>query len=268
MNEDQNEVEAPSLLVDAAGTPLSPEPTIDDKLAEVRRKLGLQEDAVRQQIAESDEDEVVTPAGPSGGDVDWSEYDLDPKFAHLYRLPTTKLRMGPDGPVWVAIIDDFVALRAPYEIIGRRIAQMVNGPDQWRLQSAVVSGGQMSPAQCKAAGYDRSLAGGVGLVTLQRKLPIILPTPALLKSEQEDKASVAPPKDEELQEAENAALAWIESDEGKAAPVNDGDTPVSTPMSLEEHAEAGHGELPPKERIAEGARQAAVDMLRAIPPVQ
>lgn len=256
MNEDQNEVEAPSLLVDASGTPLAGEPTIDDKLALMREKLGLNANGDPTDEPVDDGSGFNPPSAPSGADVDWSEYDLDPKFAHLYRLPSTKLRMGPDGPAWVAIVDDFLALRLPYNVLGRQIAQMVNGPEGWRLQSAVVPAGAITKAQAKLNGTP---SGPAGVVTLQRKLPIILPTPTLLKSEEADKASVPAPKEEELQQAEDAALAWIESDAGKAAPVNDAETPSLTPPSLEDRLQEDRD----PRRIAEGARQAANDALKA-----
>lgn len=265
MNEDQNEVEAPSALLDASGSPLTPAPTIDDKLAEVRRKLGLREDAVREALSDEEEEQQEQQNGaPSGADVDWTDYDLDPKFAHLYRLPSTKLRMGPDGPVWVAIIDDFLALRAPYAIIGRQIAQLVNGPEGWRLQSAVVPAGVISKKQALLIGGRDYPSGPCGVVTLQRKAPVFLPIPAMLKSEQADAATVPAPKEEELQVVEDAALAWIESDAGKAAPVNDGDTPVVTPPSLEERAEEPRN---PHDTIAEGARRIAAEVDRLVPPL-
>ena len=169
--------------------------------------------------------------------------------------------MGAEGPEWIAVVDEFMALRLPYVVLGRQISQAVNSPQGWRLQSAIVPAGQMTKAQCKAAGLDPSLAGAVGVVTLQRKVPIILPTPSLLKSAEEDTASVPAPKEEELQAAEDAALAWIGSpEERQSAPVNDGDTPVATPPSLEERAEEG---WPERGQIAEGARTAANEALKA-----
>lgn len=246
---------------------------LEDKLAEVRRKLGMTNDgkAVEPFEAGDDDDDQPHTSRPSGADVDWSPYDLPTQYAHLYRRPSTTLLMTDEGPKWVAIVDDFFALRAPYAIIGLRIAQMVNGPEDWRLMSAVVPGGQMSRAQCKEAGYDPSLAGGVGIVTLQRKVTVKLPTPNLLKTEQEDAG--APVTDAELKEAEDKALSWIDK-EGQAqagAPANDADTPSVTPVNAVTRAIGAAEGANPQEIVGDsrhatipGARAAATEATDAV----
>jgi hypothetical protein len=266
MIEQTDDAQNPDVTVKANedGVLVSTPNDLEDKLAEVRRKLGLNNEGQPVEPFEAgadDDEDGPTNSRPSGADVDWTPYDLPTQYEHLYRRPSTTLLMTDEGPKWVAIVDDFFALRAPYAIIGLRIAQMVNGPEDWRLMSAVVPGGQMSRAQCKAFGYDPSLAGGVGIVTLQRKVTVKLPTPNLLKTEQDD--AVAPPTDSELKTAEDAALSWIDK-EGQAqagAPANDADTPSETPVNAVTRAiGAAEGANPQEivgDRVLPGARTAA-----------
>jgi len=259
-----------TVKADEDGVLVSTPNDLEDKLAEVRRKLGMNNDGEPIEPFEAGADERDQPSNsrPSGADVDWSPYDLPTQYAHLYRRPSTTLLMTDEGPKWVAIVDDFFALRAPYAVIGLRIAQMVNGPEDWRLMSAVVPGGQMSRAQCKAFGFDPALAGGVGIVTLQRKVTVKLPTPNLLKTEQDD--AVAPPTDSELKTAEDAALSWIDK-EGQAqagAPANDADTPSATPVNAVTRAigaaEGANSQEIVGDRVLPGARTAASEATGAV----
>ena len=240
---------------------------MEDKLAMIRAKLQQNNEGQPVRPIEQDEEEAAQTR-PSGADVDWSGYDLPTQYAHLYRRPSTTLLMTDEGPKWVAIVDDFFALRAPFAIIGLRISQMVNGPEDWRLMSAVVPGGQMSRSQCKDAGFDPSLAGGVGIVTLQRKVTVKLPTPNLLKAEGED--TPTPPTDAELKVAEDAALSWIEK-EGQAqagAPANDSNTPTETPVNAMTRAigaaEGANEQEIIGDRVLPGARTAAGEATNAV----
>ena len=117
--------------------------------------------------------------------------------------------MTEQGPQFCVMADDFLALRAPCDILGRQIAQMVNGPEGWRLISTIVPAGAITRKQAKLAGHPL-VWGPCGLVTLQRKMPLVLPTPNLLKTEADD--AVAEPMSEELKTVEDAALGWMEKE--------------------------------------------------------
>ena len=158
----------------------------------------------------------------TGRDVDWSEYNLDFNVAHLY--PKAVYRPTPQGPKWVAMVIDFHSTQRDFRNHGKKVnapgsndkAQtealnlgeylndMVNGREQWHIEAIMPTG-----MQCG--------------VLLSRQVPIILPDPQPLKKEEE----VAAPTDPQLQQVEDAALAFAAS-EG---------TPVEE--SLDTEAEVG-----------------------------
>jgi len=133
---------------------------------------------------------------PEGKDVDWSEYDLDFSVRHLY--PQAKFRMTPQGPKWVAMVDEFHSVEKSFTNhgvktkkdeplnLGEYLNDMLNSPEGWRVVSIL-------PASTGRAG-----------VLLQRAVPVVLPDPKPLKKAEEVEA----PRDEELQRVEDAALAF------------------------------------------------------------
>lgn len=142
---------------------------------------------------------------PKGSDVDWSQYDIPYTHRHLY--PQAMFRnTTAHGPKWVVMIDEFhstdrdwtnydkmvknPATGEPEPLnLGKYLNDMLNGPEQWHLVSAMPS-----------------LGGKVG-VLLRRQVPMVLPDPVPLKSEVEVEA----PRDPELQKAEDAAMDFAQS---------------------------------------------------------
>jgi hypothetical protein len=191
-----------------------------------------------------------------GKDVDWSEYDLDFTVRHLY--PQARYVDTPQGPHWVAMVDEFHSCERSFAghgktvnaygsteqeplNLGNYLNDMLNNPEGWRVVSL--------------------LPGSVGRVgvLLTRQRPLVLPEPKLLRKDTEVEA----PKDPELQREEDAALAFMER-EGLGV----GPHPVS---SLEQTAVALNGpaqhvpnpsvELP--DQMAE-AKTAAIEASEAL----
>jgi hypothetical protein len=147
----------------------------------------------------------------TGRDVDWSEYNLDYNLAHLY--PGAVYRETPQGPKWVAMVVDFLSTTREFRAynekvnppgvsdapdsekepknLGLYLNDMCNGREQWKISAVMPVG-----TQC-------------GLL-LERQVPIILPDPQVLKKAEE----VAAPADPALQAVEDAALAFIEEQNG------------------------------------------------------
>lgn len=131
-----------------------------------------------------------------GKDVDWSEYNLEFNVRHLY--PQATFRDTPEGPKWVAMVDEFYSLERSWMShrksssdgnpmnLGEYLNDMLNSPEGWRIISILPGS-----------------TGRVGIL-LQRQVPVILPDPTPLKKETEVEA----PTDVELQRTEDAALAF------------------------------------------------------------
>lgn len=154
----------------------------------------------------------------TGRDVDWSEYNLDFNVAHLY--PRAVYRETPQGPKWVAMITDFHStsrnfgghgkrVNAPGSVdgqetealnLGEYLNDMCNGREEWKIAAVMPVG------------------SACGLL-LERQVPIILPDPLPLKKSEE----VEPPTDPALQNVEDAALEFMNHQEGvdNEAPVGD-----------------------------------------------
>jgi hypothetical protein len=169
-----------------------------EKRDAILAKLGrFKEQAVA--VSEAAEGAVEEPAKPqgevvSGKDVDWSEYELDYSVKHLY--PEARYQNTPQGPRWVAQIDEFFSTERDFGSMGKRIKNdteflnlgqflndMLNSPEGWKLISVLPSG-----------------TGRAG-VLMQRVVPVILPDPIPLKTETE----VAVPTDAELANVQTAA---------------------------------------------------------------
>lgn len=184
-----------------------------EKLAAMRARLKKQVEASGQKPktesgSEAPEEKKGTT---SGKDVDWSEYDLDFNLRHLY--PEAEFRMTPQGPKWVAMVDEFFSTsknwkqygktnNSPRSLdkteteptnLGEYLNDMLNSPEGWRVVSLLPLG--MSDAG----------------VLLSRRVPVVLPDPKPLKKATEVEA----PKDGELQQAEDAALKFA-AEEGIA----------------------------------------------------
>lgn len=217
---------APALLVDPDAPPIPAALREVDpaKLAEVRRKLAEHMARMGKTASGSEDPDSAPQTGGvegdkpvgqtiTGADVDWSEYDLDFSVKHLY--PKALYRETPQGPKWVAMLDEFYSteraakqhgkqVNAPGATdkedteplnLGEYLTQMVNGSDGWRI-AAVMPG-----------------TSGNAIVLLQKQTPVVLPDPVRLKKEEEVEA----PKDPELQEIEDAAIEFA-SEEGLTPP--------------------------------------------------
>jgi hypothetical protein len=204
----------------AAGTPSGLQGVSQEQMALLREKLkrfGAKSGAKTISGSEAVEDakpEEGTGSVTTGKDVDWSEYDLDYSVKHLY--PQASFRMTPQGPKWIAMLDEFLSTERDFRNYGKQVKtpngegtesvnlgewlnDMLNSPGGWRVVSILPSG-----------------MGRAG-VLLQRQSPIALPNPKPLKKATE----VAIPREEELQRVQDAAQAFMET-EGLAP----GETPL------------------------------------------
>lgn len=200
------------------------------KLAEVRKKLAnfIAKRGTTVSGAEDPDSPVategVTPMGGTdgenpmgetitGADVDWSEYDLDYSVRHLY--PKAIFRDTPQGPKWVATLDEFFTTERAFKMHGKNVnapgttdkehqeplnlgeylTQMVNGPDGWTI-AAILPGS----------------AGHAGII-MKKGTNVVLPDPQQLKKMEEVEA----PKDQELASIEAAALDFA-AEEGLTPP--------------------------------------------------
>lgn len=200
------------------------------KLAEVRAKLAAFMAKRGQTISGSeDPDSPVASEGVqqmggtdgenplgetmTGADVDWAEYDLDYSVKHLY--PKATFRATPQGPKWVAMLDEFYSteraakqhgkqVNAPGSTdkndteplnLGEYLTQMTNGPEGWAI-AAILPG-----------------TSGNAIVIMRKQTPVMLPDPSPLKKMEEVEA----PKDQELASVEDAALAFA-AEEGLTPP--------------------------------------------------
>jgi len=183
----------------------SESPAIDYKSDEIKEKI----DRLKAALNIKDEQEVelteeakaarleaeVDGSPIQGKDINWDEYNLPDEYEHLYKK--AELKNTEDGPKWVVALDEFYSASKSYtsmkrinkkgepESLGEYLTWMVNGPDGWRIASLLPQG------------------TGFGAVVFQRKIPVILPDPIPLELTEEK-----PITPEELQETEDAGLAW------------------------------------------------------------
>jgi hypothetical protein len=238
--------------------------TVDPaKLAEVRAKLAafMAKRGTTVSGAEDPDSPVVTegvqqmggteganPMGETmtGKDVDWDEYDLDYSVRHLY--PRAIFRDTPQGPKWVATLDEFYSteraakqhgkqVNAPGSTdkneteslnLGEYLTQMVNGPDGWAI-AATLPG-----------------TSGNAIVILRKGTNVVLPDPSPLKKMEEVEA----PKDQELASIEDAALDFA-AEEG-----------LTPPALVEDDARGESTGEPTPEEIAAKEEALAADFAR------
>jgi hypothetical protein len=254
---------SPAMSDSAEGAPTSAEPEVPaglrgvdpEKLAALREKLKKFATSDKKTIsgsemptdaAKPEEGEVTT-----GKDVDWSEYDLPYNVKHLY--PDAKFRDTPQGPKWVAMLDEFTSSERAFGSYGKRVANgeeflnlgqylndMLNGPDGWTVVTVLPAG-----------------MGRVG-VLLRREFAFVLPDPKPLKKDVEVEA----PTDPELEREEAAALKFAESVSGEP------DSAPPTFNSLEEQALALNPKTehtpPPLEAIPTGDPDAIAPGVQAV----
>lgn len=223
-------------------------PEVQAKLQALRAKLG---GAVNPPTAEEMEE---TPTGETqtlGRDVDWSEYDLNPEIAHHY--PNARLVPGENGNRWVVDIVQFRVEKEPVTRIARIVNDLVNGPEGWRMQSPFLPG-----------------QGSQVLVTLQRIVSVVLPTPNLLRTEGDIANEITQPTDEELKVAEEEALKWAATGAPPEAPLADGAVaPVTMPtndaaVAMDDFKEAkGEEYQPRRENVIPGAIAASKEFHKA-----
>ena len=156
-------------------------------------RLGLSADASGTEDAIGSEGEPDVPQGgtaPSekaddGTTIDWSQFELEPSLEHLYHK--SQPMELPDGTTgFVTPWAEFKTKSVPVSTAGEYITQMVNGSEQWQLSALLPNG------------------SGLMVVVLQRMTRRLLPHPTMLVTE----TNVEIPKDEELQQTEDAALSW------------------------------------------------------------
>lgn len=220
-----------------------------EKMAKLREKIRKFVTSEKKTSSGSEAPVEGTPAENTGSvttgkDVDWSEYELDFSVRHLYKDAT--FRETPQGPKWVAMLDEFISTERDFRNYGKKtekgelmnlgqyLSDMLNGPEGWRIVSILPT------------------SGGRAGIMLQRTYAYVLPDPKPLKKETE----VAAPTDPELQRTEDAALAFMEK-EGLTPGTPAGDTGVGgveakDPASLEDLALSIN---PPTERVPTGENQ-------------
>lgn len=234
------EIMAPS----DAGVPVVPAGLRDvdpAKLAEIREKLGrfmTKRGTTVSGAEDPDSASKVDQEGRTlgevmkGEDVDWSEYDLQYDVRHLYKR--AMFRETAQGPKWVAMLDEFYSTekdarshgkmvnvpggtegvdREPQNL-GEYLSQMTNGSEGWAI--AAILPGTM----------------GKALVVMRKQTAVALPDPKPLKKAEEVEA----PKEQELQNIEDAALAFAEN-EGLTAPPVVEDTEVKEDVPAVEGAD-------------------------------
>ena len=195
----------------------APQPTLPEALKEVdpdkMKKIleTVQKFKERKEKTVSGSEAVDEGPQPEQGDVmdgskvDWSEYELRYELRHLY--PRAKHQMTPEGPKWVAMVEEFHSAERAYGSYGQKVNtpnrqdkeplnfgeylnDMLNSPEGWRIAS-------MLPTSM----------GRVGLL-LHRMVPVVLPNPTLLEKETEVEA----PTDPELAQMEDTALKFMETE--------------------------------------------------------
>jgi hypothetical protein len=161
-----------------------------------------QQAAQQEQTTESGSEAVRPDAGTTnkGTDVKWEEYDIPYALRHFY--PQATYRDTPEGPKWVVMTDLFQSVTKDFGSHGKQtkkgetlnlgeyLSEMLNNGDGWRAISILPT------------------SGGQAGVLLQRQVPYILPDPVLLKTDTE----VEPPKDPELERANDAALLFMQNE--------------------------------------------------------
>jgi len=177
---------------------------LGDKVSKLKEMLKDRLKAGAEAAAEGAENQVTVEDAPKkqlvGADVDWSDFDLDPNYAHLY--PRSEFTVTGQGPKWVVVIDEFESFEKPYngqgvdkkgtpKGLGAFVTSMLNMPPDsgcgpWKLAAFL-------PATM-----------GNGAVIFQRKVPVILPDPKVLEKE----TKVEAPTENENAEVDAAAAAW------------------------------------------------------------
>lgn len=159
-------------------------------------RLGLSPDTVTEDVPtdaplSEGEPDVPSPGKSSpeavddGTTIDWSKFELDPGLEHLYHK--SQPMELPDGTTgFVTPWAEFKTISKPVNTAGEYISQMVNGAEQWQLSALLPNG------------------AGLMAIIFQRTTRRLLPHPTLLQTE----TKVEMPKDEELQQTEDAALSW------------------------------------------------------------
>lgn len=212
---------------------------LKEKLAKVRAAVAASEGASTPAAEVPTDAEGKRPGvdrALTGADVDWSEYRLNFNVEHLYK--TAVYRNTPQGPKWVAVIDDFVSTTKDFKNFGKKVNKpgTVDGTDQEQQNLGMYLNDMLNGRdQWKIAAVMPGPSGACGIL-LERKVPIILPDPERLVQEEE----VAAPTDPALQATEDAALAFA-GEVGQAPPVEEvldtevpaGDTVVGSLRAIE-----------------------------------
>ena len=208
------EPEVPAALRDVDPEKLA---LLKQKLAAFIQKRGGAEGGPAEENAVP----VAPQQVPQGRDVEWGDYDLDYNLRHLY--PKSVLRDTPQGPKWVAVVDEFYSTTRSGKQHGTKVN--AEGPNGMR-EEPLNLGDYLNDMTSGAEGWKiAALLPGSGsdvVVLLQRQLPIVLPDPRPLKTEDPQPE----PTDDELAAAEAAALKYA-TDEGLAP--DDDDTALVIP---------------------------------------
>lgn len=138
--------------------------------------------------------------GLKGSDVDWTEFDLDPNYAHFY--PRSAFTVTGAGPKWVVVIDEYASFEKPYN------GQGVDKQGNPRGLGAFITSKVNSPPDEGTGPWQVAMivpaTMGNGAILLSRKIPIVLPDPKPLVME----AKVEAPTTEELTVEDDAATKW------------------------------------------------------------
>jgi hypothetical protein len=189
------------------GDESSPLPTDDSfaaKIKALKERLGAGAQTLTPEAVEAQSNPDNIEVSPiTGKDVNWDDYELDPRYAHFY--PKAELVQVGDEMKWIATVQEFHSKSKPINAtgiheksgepkgFGEYITWMVNSPEGWRIVAI--------------------LPGGIseGTVILQRQLRVSLPDPVMVETE----TVVAAPTDEELAAEEAKGLAWAASQDAE-----------------------------------------------------
>lgn len=167
-----------------------------EQIKELKEKIGMDKAELTPE-AEQARAEAPEESGIPGKEINWEDYDLDPKYAHFY--PKSTFMETGAGPKFVVEITEFhsenknptgsigtLNQKGQPVNLGEYMTYLVNGQEQWHPFAFI--------------------PGGTGSVyaIFQRRVKVALPDPVLIEKE----TKVEKPTDEELKKIEDKALAW------------------------------------------------------------
>ena len=167
----------------------------EQKIDLLKEKLGLTEENLTEEAKAARAEAPSDSDGISGADINWDDYNLDPKYAHYY--PRATLKNTEDGPAWLVNLAEFRSASKPYRSsspfekngepreLGDYLTWMVNGAEGWRIAQVMDNGIGFAGVLC------------------QRQVTLRLPDPLLIES-----AAEQPITDDAIRTTEGKSLDW------------------------------------------------------------